>query len=208
MVSARKVLVSLGALFAAGLAPLASAEWGNLDMPVGVTELSRQIHGLHTLILWVCIAIAVAVFGVMIYSIVKFRKSQGAVPDTTMTHSTRVEIVWTIVPVLILVAMAVPAARTLMNIEDSRNVELNVKVTGYQWKWQYEYLDDDISFFFVARSRQRCRAATAVRHRSEHRAGLPAERRQSARHAGRHQGAFAAHRAGRDPRLVGAGLSA
>ncbi|HRX88365.1 MAG TPA: cytochrome c oxidase subunit II, partial [Steroidobacteraceae bacterium] len=147
MVSARKVLVSLGALFAAGLAPLASAEWGNLDMPVGVTELSREIHGLHTLILWVCIAIAVAVFGVMIYSIVKFRKSQGAVPDTTMTHSTRVEIVWTIVPVLILVAMAVPAARTLMEIEDSRNVELNVKVTGYQWKWQYEYLDDDIGFF-------------------------------------------------------------
>ena len=147
MLSARKIQVILAALFAAGLAPLASAAWGDLNMPVGVTELSREIYYLHQLILWVCVVIAIAVFSVMIYSIVKFRKSQGAVPDTKMLHSTRVEIVWTVVPVLILVAMAIPAARGLMNIEDSRNVEMNVKVTGYQWKWQYNYIDEDVSYF-------------------------------------------------------------
>ncbi|MBK6597157.1 MAG: cytochrome c oxidase subunit II [Proteobacteria bacterium] len=147
MLSARKIQVILAALFAAGLAPLASAAWGDLNMPVGVTELSREIYYLHQLILWVCVVIAIAVFSVMIYSIVKFRKSQGAVPDTKMLHSTRVEIVWTVVPVLILVAMAIPAARGLMNIEDSRNVEMNVKVTGYQWKWQYEYMESGVSFF-------------------------------------------------------------
>ncbi|MEZ5474144.1 MAG: cytochrome c oxidase subunit II [Steroidobacteraceae bacterium] len=147
MVSARKILLGVAALLAVGIAPLASAGWGDLDMPVGVTQLSKEIHGLHTAVLWVCIVIGIAVFGVMIYSMIKFRKSQGAIPDTTLIHSTRVEIVWTVVPVIILVAMVVPATRTLMTIEDARGVELNIKVTGYQWKWQYEYLEDGINFF-------------------------------------------------------------
>ncbi len=118
-----------------------------LNMPVGVTELSGKIYGLHMLVLWVCVAIAVVVFGVMIYSIVAFRRSRGAVADTSITHSTRVEIIWTVIPVLILVAMAVPAARTLVEIEDTRNTELSIKVTGYQWKWHYEYLNQDVGFF-------------------------------------------------------------
>jgi len=123
----------------------AMAAW-DLNLRVGVTELSREIYGLHMLILWVCVAIAVAVFGVMIYSIATFRKSKGAVP-ATFDHSTQAEIIWTVIPVLILVAMAIPAARTLVKIDDTRGSELTVKVTGYQWKWQYEYVDQGVSFF-------------------------------------------------------------
>jgi cytochrome c oxidase subunit 2 len=149
--TARKTLpaLALAVTALAGGAPLAHAGWGDLNMPVGVTELSKQIYSLHMTIFWWCVAIGVAVFGVMIYSLVAFRKSNGAVPDRTIVHSTRVEIIWTVVPVLILVVMAIPAARTLIQIEDMRNTELTVKVTGYQWRWQYEYLDEGISFFSV-----------------------------------------------------------
>lgn len=115
-------------------------------MPRGVTTISREIYGLHMLIFWVCVAIGVGVFTVMIYSLVKFRKSKGAVPDTTMVHNTKVEIIWTAIPVAILVSMAVPAARTLVEIEDTRNTELTIKVTGYQWGWHYEYLDNGVAF--------------------------------------------------------------
>jgi cytochrome c oxidase subunit II len=136
--------VALGAALA-GLPAAAFAAW-ELNMPVGVTELSRRIHALHMLIFWVCVAIALAVFGAMIYSIVKFRRSQGAVA-ANFDHSTRAEIVWTVVPIVILVAMAVPAAATLVRIEDTRNSDLTVKVTGYQWRWHYEYLDRKVAFF-------------------------------------------------------------
>jgi cytochrome c oxidase subunit II len=83
----------------------------------------------------------------MIYSIIAFRKSKGAVADTTMLHSTIVEVIWTTIPVLILVGMAVPAAKTLVRMDDTRNAELSIKITGYQWKWQYEYLGKGISFY-------------------------------------------------------------
>jgi cytochrome c oxidase subunit 2 len=122
------------------------AAWSDLNLRVGVTPLSREIHGLHMLILWICVAIAVAVFGVMIYSIATFRKSKGAVP-ATFDHSTKAEIIWTVIPVLILVGMAIPAARTLVKIDDTRGSDLTVKVTGYQWKWQYEYVGEGVSFF-------------------------------------------------------------
>ena len=139
----------LGAVTAAlaVLAAPAHAAWSGLNMPVGVTTLSGEIHGLHMLILWVCVAIGIFVFGWMIYSLVKFRKSQGAVPDTQMLHSTKAEIIWTVIPVVILVAMAVPAASTLIKIEDDRGAQVTIKVTGYQWKWQYEYLDEGFSYF-------------------------------------------------------------
>jgi cytochrome c oxidase subunit 2 len=143
----RKALVSLAAM--AALSPAAHAEsgWHLLNMTQGVTEISRRIYDLHMLILWVCVIIGVVVFGVMIWSLVKFRKSQGAVADTTMVHNTKVEIVWTVIPVAILVAMAVPAANTLVELEDTRNTELTIKVTGYQWGWQYDYLDNGVVFF-------------------------------------------------------------
>jgi cytochrome c oxidase subunit II len=123
----------------------AFAAW-QLNMPRGVTELSRDIHGLHMLIFWICVIIAVAVFGMMIYSIVKFRHSQGAVA-ANFDHSTKAEVIWTIIPIAILVGMAVPAAETLIKIEDMRDSQLSIKVTGYQWKWHYDYLDKNVSFF-------------------------------------------------------------
>jgi cytochrome c oxidase subunit 2 len=129
------------------MASVAHADWGGLNMTEGVSILSKEIYGLHMTIYYWCIGIGVVVFGVMIYSLIKFRKSQGATPDTTLVHSTKVEIIWTVIPIMILIAMAVPTAKSLIKIEDMGNVELNIKVTGYQWKWEYEYLDHDVRFF-------------------------------------------------------------
>ena len=143
----RTALGSLALLAVAALAPAARAEWSNINMTEGVTPLSRDIHALHMTIFWWCVAIGVFVFGWMIWSLVKFRKSQGAKPDVTMVHSTKAEIIWTVIPVFILVLMAIPATRTLIAIEDTRGTELSIKVTGYQWKWHYEYLGQDVKFF-------------------------------------------------------------
>ena len=147
-------LKALGAMAACGAAANAGAQMSpntsnGYNLPVGVTKLSHDIYDLHMEAFWICVVIAVAVFGVMIYSLVKFRKSRGAVPDTTMLHSTKVEIIWTIIPVLILVAMAIPAGELILKMEDMRNADLSVRVTGYQWKWQYQYMDagEGISFF-------------------------------------------------------------
>jgi cytochrome c oxidase subunit II len=144
---ARRLLQAAAIPLFASLATVAHADWGGLNMPEGVTILSKKIYGLHQLIMWICVILAVVVFGAMIYSLVKFRKSKGAEPDKTLVHSTKVEIVWTVIPILILVGMAVPIAKTLIEIEDMGKVELNIKVTGYQWKWEYEYLDQNVSFF-------------------------------------------------------------
>jgi len=104
--------VSLFAL----LASVAHADWGGLNMTEGVSILSKEIYGLHMTIFYWCVAIGVVVFGVMIYSLIKFRKSQGAQADTTLVHSTKVEIIWTVIPIMILVAMAIPTARGLIKI--------------------------------------------------------------------------------------------
>jgi cytochrome c oxidase subunit 2 len=143
----RKVLASIAAM--AALSPAAHAEsgWHLLNMTQGVTDISRKIYSLHMLIFWVCVIIGVVVFGVMIWSLIRFRKSQGSIADTTMVHNTKVEIVWTVIPVVILVAMAVPAANTLVELEDTRNTDLTIKVTGYQWGWQYDYLENGVVFF-------------------------------------------------------------
>ncbi len=144
---ARRALQVAAIPLSALLASVAHADWGGLNMTEGVTILSKKIYDLHMLILWICVVIAVFVFGAMIYSLVKFRKSQGAVADKTLVHSTKVEIVWTVIPIAILVFMAVPIAKTLIEIEDMGKVDLNIKVTGYQWKWEYEYLGQNVSFF-------------------------------------------------------------
>jgi cytochrome c oxidase subunit II len=133
-----------------GWAATAGANTSNgYNLPTGVTDLARDMYGLHMQVFWICVGIAVVVFGTMIYSLIKFRQSQGAVPDTTMLHSTKVEIIWTIIPVVILVWMAIPAAELILKQEDSRNSELSIRVTGYQWKWEYQYMDaaDGIDFF-------------------------------------------------------------
>src|SRR5215469_12446280 len=147
----RKLLARLAlTAAAAALALPAAAEesgWAQLNMPKGVTDISRKIYTLHMEIFWVCVVIGVFVFGAMIWSIIAFRKSKGAVADTSMVHNTKVEVVWTIVPVIILIAMAVPAARTLVEIEDTSKTELTIKVTGFQWGWNYEYLDNGVNYY-------------------------------------------------------------
>jgi len=127
---------------------IAGPAWSDfeLNMPVGVTTTSREVHDLHMLILWICVIIGAGVYGVMIAAIVKFRKSKGAVP-AKFTHNATAEVIWTIIPAVILVAMAVPAAETLIRMEDTRDSDLTIKVTGYQWRWQYDYIDQDVRFF-------------------------------------------------------------
>jgi len=139
-------LSAVAAFVAALGSPAAHAEWA-LNMTQGVTKISRDVYSLHMTVMWWCVWIAVFVFGWMIFSLVKFRKSQGAVPDTKMIHSTKAEIIWTVIPVVILVVLALPSARTLIAIEDASKSELTIKITGYQWKWQYDYLDKGVSFF-------------------------------------------------------------
>jgi len=120
------------------------ADWA-LNMPEGVTPISREVFRLHMIILTICALIGVGVFGAMIFSIVKHRKSRGAVA-AHFHHSTRIEILWTTIPFLILVAMAIPATVTLLAMEDTIEADMTVKVTGYQWKWKYDYVEDGISF--------------------------------------------------------------
>ena len=138
----RQALVGACLMSAAGFA---AAEYG-LNLPPGVTSIAQEAYSLHMLILWICIAIGVVVFGAMFYSIIYHRKSKGAVA-AQFHESTAVEIAWTIVPFLILIGMAIPATKALIAMEDTSNSDLSIKVTGYQWKWQYEYLDEDVSFF-------------------------------------------------------------
>jgi cytochrome c oxidase subunit 2 len=145
----RARLASLAFALAAAPAGLSAREsgWSLLNMTPGVTEMSRHIYRLHMQIFWICVVIGVVVFGAMIWSLYAFRKSRGAIPDVTLVHNTKVEIVWTIIPVIILIVMAVPAARTLIEIEDTSRTELTIKVTGFQWGWNYDYLDDGVSYY-------------------------------------------------------------
>lgn len=117
----------------------ALADW-QLDMTPGVTDISQQIFDLHRIMLWWCVAIGVVVFGAMFYSMLKHRKSKGH--EAAQFHeSTAVEILWTIIPFVILIIMAVPATKALIAMSDTSDSELTVKITGSQWKWHYEYLD-------------------------------------------------------------------
>ena len=126
-------------------APLALAD--QLNMRRGVTDISGQVYDLHMTILWICIAMGVVVFGVMFWSIIHHRRSAGH--EAAQFHgSTKLELTWTIVPTLILVAMAIPATQTLIAMYDTGGEDMTVEVRGYQWKWQYKYLDDDYNNTF------------------------------------------------------------
>jgi len=118
----------------------------SINMPYGVSPLSHEIYDLHMAGFYVCCVIAVIVFSVLIYSLIKFRKSKGAKAVHFHEHL-GVEIIWTTIPFLILVALAVPATIVLLHIHNTDKSEVTIKVTGYQWKWKYEYLDQGISFF-------------------------------------------------------------
>lgn len=136
--------IAMGGIIAI-LAGPAYADWA-VNMPQGVTEISRDIYSLHMIIFWICVVIGVGVFGVMFYSMWHHRKSRGA-KAANFHESHVIEAVWTVIPFLILVVMAVPAARSLIMMEDTSGSELTIKITGYQWMWQYEYLENDISFY-------------------------------------------------------------
>ena len=124
----------------------ASADWGALNMPVGVTEISKEVYTLHMRIFYICCIIGALVFAVMIYSMYAHRKSKGAVASD-FHESTAVEIVWTIVPLIILIAMSIPAAKVLVKMEDFSDSDMTIGVTGYQWRWHYSYLDEGIEFY-------------------------------------------------------------
>ncbi|MBL1142217.1 MAG: cytochrome c oxidase subunit II [Proteobacteria bacterium] len=117
-----------------------------LNLTEGVTPTSQKVYDLHMTIFYIVTVIGIAVFAVMTWSIFHHRKSKGAVP-AQFHHSTFAEITWTIIPILILVGMAIPATKTLVFMEQTGDAEMTLKVTGYQWKWKYDYLDEDISFF-------------------------------------------------------------
>ncbi len=121
------------------------AEESKYNLPTPQSALAQEIFDLHILIMWVCVAIFVVVFGVMFYSIWKHRKSVGH-KAANFHENTQVEIIWTVIPFAILIAMAIPASKTILNMRDASNPDMTVKVIGYQWKWEYEYPAEGIKF--------------------------------------------------------------
>ena len=119
----------------------------DVNIPRPASPIADQIYGLHMYILWVCATIFVVVFGMMFYSIFKFRKSNGAKPDVNFHESTLIEIIWTIIPFIILIAIAVPATKTVLQMKDTSNPDMTIKVTGFQWGWRYDYNAENFGFY-------------------------------------------------------------
>ena len=137
------------ALAAVAVLPAVALGDNQVNMSPGVTSIGAEIYDLHMLIMIICVVIGIGVFGVMFYSIIYHRKSRGVVPSQ-FHESTKVEVAWTVVPFLILIGMAVPATSTLLEVYDNDDAELDILITGYQWKWKYEYLTEEgenVSFF-------------------------------------------------------------
>ncbi|UCE90139.1 MAG: cytochrome c oxidase subunit II, partial [Pseudomonadota bacterium] len=147
--SACKTIRRLGAWLCAALLLVpatAMAAYSDLNMTQGVTQIAGDIFSLHMIVFWICTVVGILVFSVMIWSIIHHRKSKGAVP-ASFHESTTVEVIWTSIPFIILVIIAIPATKTLLAIEDSSNSDITIKATGWQWKWEYEYLDEGIHFY-------------------------------------------------------------
>ncbi|MDO6711066.1 cytochrome c oxidase subunit II [Aliiglaciecola sp. 2_MG-2023] len=130
-----------------------TADQYQLNLRKGATEISGQVYDLHMLMFFICVVIAVLVFGVMFWSMIFHRKSRGAKP-ANFHESVKVEIAWTIIPFIILVVMAFPAAKTLIAMEDPENSEVTVLVTGSQWKWHYKYMENDVEYYSVMATQQ------------------------------------------------------
>ncbi|MEP7069858.1 MAG: cytochrome c oxidase subunit II, partial [Usitatibacter sp.] len=137
-----RALVAFTATFL--LAVCARADY-HVDILPPVTPVSREIYDLHFGILWVCVAIFIVVFGAMFWSVFKHRRSQGA-KASQFHENTTVEVIWTIVPFVILIVMAYPATQTVLKMKDASNADISIKVTGYQWKWEYDYQQDGVKF--------------------------------------------------------------
>ncbi len=149
MKKSNTIIIALAALAAVSAAfwllLVAPAYTGNaINMPKGVTMQSELNYSIHMTVLWICVVIGILVFSAMFMSIVLHRKSRGVEP-AKFTHSTRAEIAWSIIPVLILVGMAIPATSALIHMEISPETEMTVKITGFQWRWKYDYLEDEVS---------------------------------------------------------------
>ena len=140
-----KLLFKLTGAFTALLSSKSVLAEYTINMTKGVTDISNDIWGLHMMVFWVCVAIGVVVFGAMFYSIIAHRKSRGA-KASNFHESTTVEFLWTGIPILILIAMAIPASKTLIDIEVLDKADMTIKVTGVRWKWQYDYPEEGISF--------------------------------------------------------------
>ena len=139
-----KLLRAPAILAATAFSTLASADY-HVDILPPVTAVSREIYDLHWGILWVCVAIFVIVFGAMFWSLFKHRKSAGA-KAAQFHENTTIEVIWTIVPFVILIGMAYPATRTVLNMKDAGGADMSVKITAYQWKWEYDYQQDGVRF--------------------------------------------------------------
>jgi cytochrome c oxidase subunit 2 len=133
-------------LLAAVFSSTALADEMPLNLTQGVTDISHNVYDLHMTIFYICCVIGVVVFGAMFWSMFHHRKSKGVTP-ANFHESTKVEVIWTIIPFLILVGMAIPATSTLLEMEDTSDAELTVLVTGSQWKWHYKYFEHDLEFF-------------------------------------------------------------
>ena len=162
----------------AGLAATAAAAAGQperwqLNMTQGVTDTAQRAYDMHMWMLWICVAIGLVVFGAMAYAIFKFRKSKGAVPDKTFVHSTKLEILWTAAPTLILVVMAVPATVKVIEAYDTQGHEMTVKIVGQQWLWTYEYVGEGVTLTSrLDRESERIRQSGAVPTADQHGAYL------------------------------------
>lgn len=127
-----------------------------VNLPVGATDVGAQIYDLHMFVFWICVVVAIVVCSAMFYTVLMHRKSRGAVA-AQFHESTALEIAWTVVPFLILLVLAFPATKTLLAVYDTKNADLDVMITGYQWKWKYEYIDtegNNVSFFSSLRTPQ------------------------------------------------------
>ena len=141
----RRCFLALAVVFAMLFVGPVEAAY-ELNMTESVTPLGKELYWLHMLVFWICVGIGILVFGAMAISIVKHRKSVGHEP-AQFHESMKVELAWTIIPLLILIAIAIPATGTLLDLEDAKtDAEINLQVTGIQWKWKYTYVDDDVSF--------------------------------------------------------------
>ena len=154
MKSLQLVLWRLSSVLLICITASARAEESAYNMTQVVTNISEQVYDLHMLIFYICCAIAVVVFGVMFYSMYHHRKSKGAVA-AHFHESTKVEVIWTVIPIIILVLMAIPATKTLVAMEDTSQSDLTIKITGSQWKWHYSYFGEDVEFFSLLATSQK-----------------------------------------------------
>ena len=147
MIYTKKIVKNLVLALSSALPfALHSAENSEYNMPIGVTEVSQSIFGLHMLIFWICVVIGVIVFGIMFWSMWKYRKSKGAVA-ADFDDNFWLEIGWTVAATAVLIWMAVPSTQVMVQAYDDAEGEINILVTGHQWKWHYEYMEDEVSFF-------------------------------------------------------------